>query len=496
MITVAAGAVLNFEGTNVFNLTVSATDGVTTPATAPVTISLTNVNESPTFNQASYSFSLPENSVQGTSVGTVAATDPDAGTTLVYSLSGTGSTNFSINSATGAITVAAGAVLNFEGTNTFNLSVGASDGSITTTAPLTISLTNVKEARISIPTNLTTAVDVDTSMPGVQVDIPLRLDVIEGAGLTVAGVDFVMLYDSTKITVDSVRAGGLLSGANLRGAAFGGATNLTAGRVAISQSSNDGTVTFPVGTSGDLYLIRATVVTNATGSTKLNLQATNTAIYDNNIDTLSLIPAPTNADTDSVDGSLTISVATVGTKVSGNLSFNGGVTQRSTVKELTINFDAPVTVASDAFLIERRANAALGITAGTINYIVTVVSPTQVRLTFTGAGIIGGSLPDGQYDLTIIASKVLSGGVALDGDGDGVAGGDFRSRATDNFFRLFGDTNGDAVVDSTDLAAVGPSLFKLQGDAAFNPALDWDGDGDVDATDYRQFKLRFGRRFN
>ncbi len=146
VITVAAGAVLNFEGTNTFNLTASATDGVTTPATAPVTISLTNVNESPTFNLASYSFSLPENSAQGTSVGTVAATDPDTGTTLVYSLSGTGASNFVINSSTGVITVAAGAVLNFEGTNTFNLTASATDGVTTpATAPVTISLTNVNE---------------------------------------------------------------------------------------------------------------------------------------------------------------------------------------------------------------------------------------------------------------------------------------------------------------------------------------------------------------
>ncbi len=146
VITVAAGAVLNFEGTNVFNLTASATDGVTTPATAPVTISLTNVNESPTFNLASYSFSLPENSAQSTSVGTVAATDPDAGTTLVYSLSGTGASNFVINSSTGVITVAAGAVLNFEGTNVFNLTASATDGVTTpATAPVTISLTNVNE---------------------------------------------------------------------------------------------------------------------------------------------------------------------------------------------------------------------------------------------------------------------------------------------------------------------------------------------------------------
>ncbi len=74
--------------------------------------------------------------------------------------------------------------------------------------------------------------------------------------------------------------------------------------------------------------------------------------------------------------------------------------------------------------------------------------------------MIGGSLADGQYDLTIISAKVQSGGVALDGDGDGSAGGDFRSRATDNFFRLFGDSNGDAVVDAIDAAAFNQTLLR------------------------------------
>ena len=144
-ITVAGGALLNFEGTNTFSLTASVTDG-TNSVSAPVTISLTNVDEAPTFGLASYSLSVAENSVTGAAVGSVSATDPDAGATLVYSLSGTGASNFAINPSTGAITVASGAVLNFEGTNSFSLTASVTDGTHPVSVPVTISLTNVNEA--------------------------------------------------------------------------------------------------------------------------------------------------------------------------------------------------------------------------------------------------------------------------------------------------------------------------------------------------------------
>ncbi len=50
----------------------------------------------------------------------MSASDPDTGAVLSYSLTGTGSSNFAISS-TGVITVAAGAVLDFETTPSFTL---------------------------------------------------------------------------------------------------------------------------------------------------------------------------------------------------------------------------------------------------------------------------------------------------------------------------------------------------------------------------------------
>jgi hypothetical protein len=87
---------------------------------ATVTVSLTNINEVPVINNQA--FSVAENSANGTNVGTVVASDPDAGQTLTYSiLSGNTSGAFAINASTGVLTVANSSALNFETTPSFPL---------------------------------------------------------------------------------------------------------------------------------------------------------------------------------------------------------------------------------------------------------------------------------------------------------------------------------------------------------------------------------------
>jgi len=92
-------------------------------------------------------YTIAENSVAGTSVGTLEASDPDSGDTITYSITGgTGSSLFNLNATTGAITVATGAVLNFEGTASFTLDVRAQDvGGLFGTRTVTINLSDVNE---------------------------------------------------------------------------------------------------------------------------------------------------------------------------------------------------------------------------------------------------------------------------------------------------------------------------------------------------------------
>jgi VCBS repeat-containing protein len=141
-LTVADNTQLNFEVTPSFSLTVTVTDSGGLQTTATVTITLTNVNEAPTI-PTGQTFSLPENSANGTVVGTVTAADPDAGDTRSFALSGTA---FAINAA-GQLTVANSSQLNFEVTPSFSLTVTVTDsGGLQATATITIQLTNVNEA--------------------------------------------------------------------------------------------------------------------------------------------------------------------------------------------------------------------------------------------------------------------------------------------------------------------------------------------------------------
>ena len=110
-------------------------------------ITVTNVNEAPTITSAATK-SFAENGT-GT-VYTATATDPDAGTTLTYSISGADAALFDINATTGVVTFKSAP--NYEapadagGNNVYNITVGASDGTNTTTKAVAITVTNVNEA--------------------------------------------------------------------------------------------------------------------------------------------------------------------------------------------------------------------------------------------------------------------------------------------------------------------------------------------------------------
>ena len=104
---------------------------------------------------ATAAISLPENT---TPVTTVTATDPDAGTTLTYSIiGGADSTKFLINPATGALSfnislfvpdfeVPNDADLN----NIYEVTVQVSDGALTDTQAISVTITNVAEATDNI----------------------------------------------------------------------------------------------------------------------------------------------------------------------------------------------------------------------------------------------------------------------------------------------------------------------------------------------------------
>jgi hypothetical protein len=158
----------NFEATptrTTFTVSVVSTDqaGLATTS-APVTINLTNVNEAPTFAAATQAVTVAENTAIATAVATATATDPDAGTTLTYSLTGADAALFTV-SPTGVVTFRASPDFENPGdadrNNVYLVSVVASDGgnaALTATQAITVTVTDVPEGVVLVGTqNLSAA---------------------------------------------------------------------------------------------------------------------------------------------------------------------------------------------------------------------------------------------------------------------------------------------------------------------------------------------------
>jgi hypothetical protein len=119
-----------------------------------------------------------------------------------------------------------------------------------------------------------------------------------------------------------------------------------------------------------------------------------------------------------------------------------------------------------------------------------VSGKTQVVLTFqpnvAGRTDNGGSLLNGNYQLAINSAGITSGATPLDGDANGVAGGDFLrgNVASDNFFRLLGDADGSGVVNLIDVNSFyAPALNSNSSMANFNASIDANHDGVINLLD-------------
>jgi uncharacterized membrane protein len=166
---------------------------------------------------------------------------------------------------------------------------------------------------------------------------------------------------------------------------------------------------------------------------------------------------------------------------------NDGSAQRSMVTSLTVTFDHVVTLEPGAFELRRLDGSQVS-----LNVAASVAGGRSVAvLTFTGSDIIGGSLADGNYALTVRSDLVHDGmGRALDGDGDGVAGGD----RSDSLFRLYGDSDGDRDVDLHDLGRFLGTIGRRPGDPHYLAYFDVNGDDRVGVIDTLALALRLGTR--
>ncbi len=171
-----------------------------------------------------------------------------------------------------------------------------------------------------------------------------------------------------------------------------------------------------------------------------------------------------------------------------SVTVNDGASQRSMVTQLDVTFTEPVTVDAGAFDL-RKVGAKKPIDVKVVTS--TVDGRTVAHLTFkNGRDVTAGSLRDGDYRLTIRGDKVRDAdGNLLDGDEDGSLGGNY----VDEFFRRFGDTDGDDDVDLLDAEVFASTLGKRSRDDGYLWYLDWNANGKVWKEDLALFLLGYCR---
>jgi len=177
-------------------------------------------------------------------------------------------------------------------------------------------------------------------------------------------------------------------------------------------------------------------------------------------------------------GSVTTTAATLSVAPTLTASqINDGAVQRSGVASVTVTFSQPVTFQPGAFTLTRRGGGSIAVTATQIG------TTSRYLLQFAPAAMAGGSLTDGLYDLTVHAQLVQAGGIAL-------AGGD----QTISFHRLFGDLDGNGVVDGVN----DYNIFRTYQYAPATPSnyawfADFDGNGIVNPVDSLMFRRQVGK---
>ncbi len=154
-VTLIAG--LDYETASSYTLTLSASDGVNT-ITNTIAISISDVNEAPSLSSSLAASSFAENTAAGTTIATASASDPES-QTITYSLSGTGSENFAVDSS-GNITLASS--LDYETTTSYSLTLTASDGTNSISNTINISVADVIELSIALA-SLSISIDENAS---------------------------------------------------------------------------------------------------------------------------------------------------------------------------------------------------------------------------------------------------------------------------------------------------------------------------------------------
>jgi hypothetical protein len=331
-------------------VSVTYTDGdakLEGPLTSSSIGPIVNVNDAPTNITLSKS-TIAENAGANAVVGTLAGVDPDAGSTLTFSLP-VGLNNNSLFNVSGN-SLRANASFNFEALSTYVVTVRVSDGALTLDKSFTIGVTNVNEA----PTNITLS----------------NSSVVENAGAnavvgTLAGVDPDAVSSLTFSLPVGLNSNSLfnVSGNSLRANASFDFETLASYLITVRAS--DGSLTFdkqltvgivnmndppsilastPQSVAGNTPLIFSTTKANAisvadvdagVAPVQLTLTATNGLMTLPSIAELTFTSGANGQTTFTVQGTLAaLNAALNGLRFQPNLNFTGAASIAITVNDL------------------------------------------------------------------------------------------------------------------------------------------------------------------
>jgi VCBS repeat-containing protein len=478
------------------------------------TITVTDGNDTPTDISLSAS-SIAENQPTGTTVGSFSTADPDVGNTFTYTLvSGDGgddNASFTIDGDT----LKTAASFDFEAESSYSIRVQAMDqGGLTVEKQFTITVTDGNDAPINIALSANSV--AENRAIGTTVGTLSTTDPDAGNTFTYTLVSGDGGDDNASFTID---------GDTLKTAASFDLETKNSYAIRLQSMDQDGltvekqfTITVVDGNDGATQVVLSNVVSSllATTNTSSAIPLADVSIVDDGVgtNTFSLSGADAgafelvsnqlrlkagtvlnyatkktysvtvNVDDTTVGGTPDASVNyTLSLQGFDGLTVQNGSAGRSYVRYVTLNFGTSLGLANIVSSIG-TATPRLSLTFAGITGTQSIVRNLTGRVTVVGNALridfgvngVGGdrnsSLGDGVYRLR----------VDLDGDG--------TLESTRNFHRLFGDVDGNGVVNDADIALV----QGAQSQTGLNLVTDLNGDGVVNLTDLSNVKRRKGSK--
>jgi YHYH protein len=486
----------------------SITESVTTKFDITSTVT-TPTDQNSTANQ------VAKYSANGTQVGISANSTTSTGT-VAYSLTDSAGGRFAINSTTGIVTVANGSLLT--SVSSYTITVEANNGvGPTSTANFTI---NVLADTIAPTTTITSQPPAFTNNTSASFSFtgadPLFGGIASGVNHLEYSLDASAFAASTSpVTLNSLADGNhifqvrAVDNAGNVGSpqSYAWTVDATPPTVAVVGPSVLTTATGPVDyavniTDANFDPFTLTIddfSMNATGSAAGTLTLAGTGnsrtltvsgisgsgTLGVTLAAASIADLAGNTNVGSTAGSTFAVVPTPPSPSVSNFTVNGadaslsGV-QRSRVTNLVVVFDQVVELGSTAFHLSLNVNGTTGQTAGTIPSLSWTNPSADGKtwvMTFSGNGVVAGSIANGVYDLNIDHTQVNIAGYP---------GTTMAADYTATFHRLFGDADGDRAVSAGDFV-----YFR----SAFNgisAMFDFDDDSAVSVNDFIQFRNRFG----